>query len=295
MSDHTEHSPDFNPSSSTANISGTLGIIAGGGALPERLLAACDRREIETFVIGFEGQTNAGLMAGRRHLWTRLGAAGQIIQTLKAHHIQHLVLIGSITRPAFSELKPDWKTASFLLRVGSRALGDNNLLTAIKDELEKEGFTVHGVQEFAEDLLAPLGPVGKYKPQSGDKHDIERGLSVARSVGKLDVGQATVIQEGLVLGVEAIEGTDALIDRCGELKRGGKGPILVKTQKPQQDITLDLPTIGPETIQRAAYHGYSGIVFEAGRTLLIDPQTVAEKADEAKMFVIGIDPSETFE
>jgi UDP-2,3-diacylglucosamine hydrolase len=291
MPSKTSHTSDFDLSKSTSSITEPLGIIAGGGVLPDRLLAACDRRKINTFVIGFEGQTDPVLMTGRRHLWTRLGAAGQIIQTLQAHHIKHLVLIGSIARPSFTELKPDWKTASFLLKVGTRALGDNNLLTAIKSELEKEGFIIHGVQEFAEDLLAPSGAVGKYTPLPADQDDIDRGLEVARAIGKLDVGQATVVQEGMILGVEAIEGTDALIDRCGENKRKGRGPILVKTQKPQQDITLDLPTIGPETIQRAAYHGYRGIVFEAKRTLLIDPQKVAETADEAKMFVIGIETS----
>jgi DUF1009 family protein len=280
---------DFKINQSLKKQITTLGIIAGGGVLPDRLLAACDKRGIEVFVIGFEGQTDPALMVGRRHLWTRLGAAGQIIQTLKAHHIHDLVLIGSIARPAFSELKPDWKTASFLMRVGSRAMGDNNLLTAIRAELEREGFAVHGVQEFAHDLLAPAGAVGKYKPQKEDQEDIQRGLEVARAIGKLDVGQAAVVQDGLVLGVEGIEGTDALIDRCGELKRKSKGPVLVKVRKPQQDIALDLPTIGPETISRAAYHGYRGIVFEAGTTLLIEPQVVAEKADAAKMFVVGVE------
>ena len=155
--------------------------------------------------------------------------------------------------------------------------------------LEEEGFVVHAVQDFAEDLLAPAGAVGKYSPTKADQEDIDRGLEVARAIGALDVGQAVVIQEGLVLGMEAIEGTDALINRCGELKRNGKGPILVKLCKPQQDMSLDMPTIGPTTLDHAAFRGFRGIIFEAGKTLLIDPQKVAEHADNSKMFVYGVE------
>ncbi|MCB9964550.1 MAG: UDP-2,3-diacylglucosamine diphosphatase LpxI [Rhodospirillales bacterium] len=276
---------------STSDSYKTLGIIAGGGILPDRLLAACDKRGIQTFVIGFEGHTDRDIMAGRQHLWTRVGAVGQIIQTLKAHHIRDLIMIGSVSRPSLSELKPDWKTAAFLMKIGMRSLtlGDDGLLSAIRQELENEGFVLHSVQEFAEDLLAPAGAIGKYAPMKADKEDIDRGLEVAKALGALDVGQAVVIQEGLVLGVEAIEGTDALINRCGELKRGGRGPILVKLCKPQQDMSLDLPTIGPTTLDHAAFRGFRGIIFAAHKTLLIDPQRVAEHADSAKMFVYGIE------
>ncbi len=267
----------------------SLGIIAGGGSLPERLLHSCDRRGIEVFIIGLEGQTDRNLMAGRKHLWTRMGAAGQIMQTLKAHQIRDVVMIGSVSRPSFAELKPDWKTAAFLMKLGIKALGDDGLLSAIRGLLEKEGFTVHSVQDFAEDLLAPVGAVGKYSPEESDQEDIKRGLEVARAIGALDVGQAVVIQEGLVLGMEAIEGTDALINRCGEIKRGGRGPILVKLCKPQQDTSLDMPTIGPMTVEHAAFRGFRGIIFQAGKTLLIDPQEVAQNADAAKMFVYGVE------
>ena len=269
----------------------TLGIIAGGGSLPERLLHVCDKRGIKVFIIGFEGQTDRNLMAGRKHLWTRVGAAGQIIQTLKAHQIRDIVFIGSVSRPSLSELKPDWKTARFLMKIGARSfkLGDDGLLSAIRAEMENEGFIIHGIHDFAEDLLAPKGAVGKYEPTKADQEDIDRGLEVAKAIGALDVGQAVVIQEGLVLGMEAIEGTDALINRCGEIKRNGKGPILVKLCKPQQDMSLDMPTIGPTTIDHAAFRGFRGIIFQAGKTLLIDPQQVAENADAAKMFVYGVE------
>ncbi|NCC21813.1 MAG: LpxI family protein [Alphaproteobacteria bacterium] len=267
----------------------TLGVIAGGGVLPERLLHACDKRGIVPFVIGFEGQTDPLICKGRNHLWTRIGAAGQIINTLKSHGIRDLVLIGSMRRPSIHELKPDIRTARFFARLGVRALGDDNLLRAIRSELEAEGFVIHGVQDFAHDLLVGEGPIGRVRPRKIDWIDIDRGIEISRMMGALDVGQATVIQEGIVLGVEAIEGTDELIRRCAKYKRAGRGGVLVKTCKPRQDEDLDLPTVGPNTVRLCAEAGLSGVVIQAHRSLLIDPQEVADIANRHNIFVIGLD------
>ncbi len=267
----------------------TLGVIAGGGTLPEKLLHACDRKKIEPFVVGFEGQTDPALVEGRRHLWTRLGAAGQIIHTLKAHQIRDLVLIGSMHRPSISELRPDLRTAQFFAKLGIRALGDDGILGAIRKELEHEGFTIHGVQDFADDLLAGLGPVGKCRPGKAEQVDIQRGIEVSQALGGLDVGQSVIVQEGLVLAIEAIEGTDAMIRRCADLKRKGRGGVLVKTCKPQQDRNLDLPTIGPETVRLCAKAGLSGIAVQAGNSLILEPQIVSELADQKKIFVVGVE------
>ena len=266
-----------------------LGVIAGGGNLPARLLASCDQAGTEVFVVGFDGQTDRNLLTGRNHMFTRLGAAGQIINTLRAHDIRDLVLIGSIRRPSLKELKPDLRTAKFFARLGLRAVGDNDLLVALRSELEKEGFTIHGVQRFVGDLIASAGAVGKYKPKAADMEDIRRGVIASQAIGRLDIGQSVVVQEGIVLGVEGAEGTNELIRRCTAYVRKGRGPILVKTAKPGQDRDLDLPTVGPETIVLCGEAGYAGIVIEAGASLLLEPQNVAEIADRHKMFVIGID------
>ena len=270
-----------------------LGVIAGSGRLPETLLHACDSKGIEPFVVGFEGQTDPSLVQGRNHMWTRLGAAGQVIQTLKAHDIHDLVLIGSMRRPTLGELRPDLKTVEFFARLSVRAIGDNNLLGILRNILEEEGFTLHGIHRFADDLLTPSGVIGHYKPKKDDWIDIKRGLEVSQILGAQDIGQSVIVQEGMVLGVEAAEGTDELIQRCKHLRRKGRGGVLVKTCKPQQDRDLDLPTIGPETVQQAASCGLAGIAVQAGQSLLIDSQKVAEIADQHKIFVIGIDPSQT--
>jgi DUF1009 family protein len=270
-----------------------LGIIAGGGSLPERLVRVCDEKNIEIFLIGFEGQTDPALLQGRNHMVTRIGCSGKIINTLKAHHFRDLVWIGALRRPSLKELRPDLRTARFFARVGLRALGDDGLLKAARDEFEKEGFVLHGIQEFAADLVVDAGRVGTLEPKDTDWVDINRGLEVSQALGALDVGQSVVVQQGIVLGVEGAEGTDELIRRCAGYRRRPHelGGILVKTCKPGQDIAFDLPTIGPRTVRNCAEAGLHGIVFHAGKTLLPDAQEVAELADKYKIFVIGLDPA----
>jgi DUF1009 family protein len=269
-----------------------LGIIAGGGSLPERLVGACEAKGIEPFVVAFEGQTNPETVRGKSHMWARLGAAGHVLKTLHSHEISDLVLIGSIRRPSFFDLRPDLKTAEFFARIGLKALGDNDLLGILRGLLEEEGFRLHGVHKFAEDLLAGKGVLGKHKPKKGDMADINRGLEVSRTLGLLDVGQAVIVQEGMVLGVEAAEGTDELLQRCKHLKRRGRGGVLVKTCKPQQDMDFDLPTVGPQTIRNAHSIGLAGVVVHAGHSLLIDVEDMVTLADRNKMFIIGVNPDE---
>lgn len=265
-----------------------LGIIAGGGAIPALLLSACDEQGIETFVVGFEKQTDPAVMEGRNYMLTRIGAAGQILQTLQSHEIKDLVLIGSIRRPSLAELRPDMRTAQFFARVGLKALGDDSLLKALRDELERDGFIIHGVHKFMDDLLAKPGEIGKHKPKKQDWNDIDRGIEVSQQLGHLDVGQSVIVQEDLVLGVEAVEGTDELIRRCIQYKRKGRGGVLVKTCKPQQDQDFDLPTIGPETVRLCAAAGLDGIVIQAGKSLVIDSEDVAALADKHRMFVLAV-------
>lgn len=266
-----------------------LGILAGGGKLPGKLVQACESKGIEPFIVAFEGQTDPSLVQGHNYVWGRLGAAGQILDTLRAHDISDLVLIGSIRRPSLLEMKPDFKTLEFFTKIGLKALGDNDLLTTLRATLEEEGFTIHGVHHFATDLLAVEGAIGRHKPKKEDWIDIRRGLQISQELGALDVGQSVIVQEGIVLGVEAAEGTDALITRCKHLKRKGRKGVLVKTCKPQQDRSLDLPTIGPETVRCAVQADLAGIVVHAGHSLILDLEDVAQIANEHKLFVWGVE------
>ncbi|HEV8679668.1 MAG TPA: UDP-2,3-diacylglucosamine diphosphatase LpxI, partial [Stellaceae bacterium] len=204
--------------------------------------------------------------------------------------VRDLVLAGGVRRPTLASLRPDWRAAKFLARVGYRALGDDGLLSAIVKELEREGFRVIGADQLLREASLPEGPLGRFCPDTDALADIAHGMRLARAIGALDIGQAVVVQQGLVLGVEAIEGTDGLLRRCGALRRDGPGGVLVKMEKPGQERRADRPTIGPQTVSLAAESGLRGIAAGAGATLVLDPDEVIRLADEAGIFVVGVRP-----
>jgi len=266
-----------------------LGIIAGGGLAPQRVIEACRAQKRDFFVFALEGQADADIAANARHLWIGLGAFGKLRDVIAAEGIGELVMIGRVRRPSLSELKPDWHAFKALAKIGFSFLGDDALLRSIGKTLEKEcNIRMIGIQDILGGILLREGRVGAHSPDKTDEQDIVRGITVAKALGQADVGQAVVVQQGIVLGVEAVEGTDALIARCGTLKRSGPGGVLIKLAKPQQDNRYDLPTIGPDTIDAVANAGLSGIAAEADRCLLLDSDEVRRRADEKGIFVIGI-------
>ncbi|HYM02081.1 MAG TPA: UDP-2,3-diacylglucosamine diphosphatase LpxI [Stellaceae bacterium] len=271
-------------------MAGSLGILAGAGELPFRVIEACRAAERAVFVLAFEGSADPRVTTGVPHAWVRLGAAGEGLRLLREHGVDELVMAGGVQRPSLRALRPDWRTAKFFARVSYRALGDDGLLKAIIAELEQEGFRVVGADTILGADLAPLGPLGRHRPDAEAEADIAVGLRVVHALGSLDVGQAAVVQQGLVLGVEAIEGTDALIARCATLRRDGPGGVLVKAVKPGQERRADLPTIGPLTVAGAAAAGLRGVAVEAGGALLVDRAALIEAADQAGLFVVGVAP-----
>ncbi len=266
-----------------------LGIIAGGGELPARLIEVCRAAGRDFFVIAFPGQTDPQTVEGVDHAWVRLGAAGTALAYLHAADVKEIVMVGPIERPSLKELRPDLKTVRFMAKVGAAGLGDDGLLSGIVKNLEAEGFAVRGVDELLQDLVAAPGRYGKHAPDADAESDIRRGIAVVRALGGVDVGQAAVVQQGIVLGVEAVEGTDALLARCARLRREGPGGVLVKLKKPGQERRVDLPTIGLATVEGGAKAGLKGIAVEAGAALVVDAPAVAKAADEAGLFVIGIE------
>jgi DUF1009 family protein len=207
---------------------------------------------------------------------------------LRENNVSELVLAGGIRRPSLAALRPDWRAAKLFARIGYRALGDDGLLSAVVGELEREGFRVIGPDQLLTSALVPEGPLGSIRPDVQSSADIEHGLRIARALGALDVGQAVIVQQGLVLGVEAIEGTDDLIRRCAQLRREGPGGVLVKVEKPGQERRADRPTIGPRTVLLAAETGLRGIAIEASATIVLDRDDVIRAADGAGLFVVGV-------
>jgi hypothetical protein len=265
-----------------------LGIIAGSGGLPGRVIAGCRAAGREVFVLALEGDADPATVAAAPHAWCRLGGAATGLDLLRSRGVTELVLAGGVRRPTLAGLRPDWRAAKFLARVGYRALGDDGLLSAIVKELEREGFRVIGADRLLDQAELPEGPLGRLAPDAEALADIALGLRVARAIGTLDIGQAAVVQQGLVLAVEAIEGTDALLRRCAGLRRDGPGGVLVKAEKPGQEKRADRPTIGPQTVVLAAESGLSGIAAEAGATLVVDRAEMIRLADAAGLFVLGV-------
>ena len=268
-----------------------LGILAGGGHLPAQVATAARAAGRSVFIVGLEGFADPTVLSAWPHRIIRMGAAGRILSTLRAHGCQDLVLIGPVRRPSLLDLRPDAEGARILARVGRAAFaGDDGLLAAVIKVLGEEGFSVIGAHEV---MRAPLGPAGVLTcaaPDAQAMADIRRGVAVVRALGRVDVGQGCVVQQGLVLAVEAVEGTDAMLARAAGLRRDGPGGVLVKLVKPGQDRRADLPTMGAETIRGAAAAGLRGVAFEAGGTILADAEATVATANAAGMFLLGLDP-----
>ncbi len=267
-----------------------LGVIAGGGTLPAQVAAAARAAGRTVFILGLEGFADPAVLAPWPHEIRRLGAAGRIVAALREHGCQDLVMIGPVRRPSLLDLRPDAEGAKLLARVGRAAFaGDDGLLAAVIRVLTEEGFRVIGAHDIMQEAVAPAGVLTRTRPDAGAMTDIDRGVRVARLLGSADVGQGCVVQQGLVLAVEAIEGTDAMLARAGTLRRNGAGGVLVKLAKPSQDRRADLPTIGPDTVRNAAAAGLRGVAFEAGATILAERETSLAAADAAGLFLLGLD------
>ncbi len=272
-----------------------VGLIAGGGALPVALAAQCRTAGRPYFVIRLKGMADPALA---EHPGADLGIAelGKTIKVLKAERCETVCFSGMVARPDFAALKPDMRGLAALPGIIAAARqGDDGLLRKVLSEFEKDGFVIEGAHEVLAELTLPLGLLGKVAPADAHRADIERALEVARQLGAMDVGQGAVVCDGLVLALEAQEGTDAMLRRVAELPealRGSPGRmrgVLAKAPKPIQEMKVDMPTIGLGTVQRAARAGLAGIVGEAGRLLVLDRDEAIALADELGLFILGVE------
>lgn len=271
---------------------GAVGILAGGGPLPAKVAEAVQAQGRPVFILGFEGFAEPDIVGPWPHEMVRLGAAGRMLSLLRAHGCTDLVLIGPVRRPSLRSLYPDAEGARILARLG-RALfaGDDGLLAALVRILAEEGFKIRGAHEFLEAAVAKPGLLGCVMPDDLARSDIKRGIDVVHALGRLDIGQGCVVQNGLVLAVEAMEGTDRMLACAGECRQPGEGGVLIKLLKPGQEKRADMPTIGPSTVLNAQNAGLRGIAFEAAHTLLTDKAACIEAANNTGLFLIAIDPA----
>lgn len=267
-----------------------LAIVAGAGALPDMLIAACRDRGQDALVVGIESQADPAWCSANAHATLRLGEFDKLVRLLRKAKADAIVFAGRIRRPPFRSIRLDWRSARVLAGLVLRGtLGDDAVANAVVRSFEREGFRILAPHELLGETIA-VGPLGRLSPSPGQERDIARGVRAAREIGRLDIGHAVVVQDGAVIAVEGAEGTDALIRRCAALPRGGSRGVLVKMAKPQQDRRVDPPTIGRDTVAHAGAVGFSGIAFEADRTLVIDLPAVIRAADAAGLFLVGLEP-----
>lgn len=276
---------------------GTLGLITCGGDLPIAIAEAVRARGREVYLLAINGIADAADVEPFPHAWVSLGELGKAQKLLKDAGCNELAMAGNIVRPKWDTIRPDGRGVLALPGVVKAALkGDDALMRHVMGLFEKEGFRIVGTAEAAAELLTPEGSIGTIAPGEQARADITHGFRVARALGALDIGQAVVVADGLVLALEAAEGTDAMLDRINDLPANVRGSpsarkgVLVKAPKPNQDRRVDLPVIGVKTVERVSAAGLAGIAIEAGSSLIMNRRKVAEAADKAGVFVVGLAP-----
>ena len=273
-----------------------LAIIAGGGSVPTRVATAAMEAGRPLFVVGIEGEADPGI-EGFPHAWVGWGSIGRLERLLAAHGTKDLVLVGNIKlRPDFKRLKPYFGTIKTLPEIASILIGgDNSVLTGVIRFMETRGYTIVGAHEIATDLVAELGPVAGRSPREAEMENARIALEAARTIGELDAGQAAVSSGKHVIALEAAEGTDAMLERVASLKQQGRlrrdGPVgvLAKCAKPQQDLRVDMPTIGPRTVEGVVKAGLAGIAIEARHVMIVDRDEVVKLARDAGIFIVALD------
>jgi DUF1009 family protein len=281
--------------SGALEISSPVGLIAGGGVMPFAVADSLIARGIDPVVFALKGACDPVAAERFRHHWISVGQLGRAEKLFRAENCRNLVFIGTLVRPALSEIRLDWSTLRVLGRVWAAFRGgDDHLLSGIGNILEQDGFRMMGIKDVAPDVLMPQGCLTRTLPDENAVADIARGRDVLSALSPFDIGQAAVVIDGHVVAVEDIEGTDGLLARVARLRAEGRirakatRGVLVKAPKSGQDLRFDLPTIGPRTVEGAAAAQLAGIAIVAGNTIVVEPQSVVEAADAAGLFVAGL-------
>jgi hypothetical protein len=272
-----------------------VGIVAGGGGLPLAIAEHLRDRGDAPFLARLTPFADAALQAFPG-LDLSMGQVGTMFEAFRGAGCTLVCFAGVVRRVDLSHLSLDDGGAALLPRVlAAMPQGDDALLRVMVDATDEAGFQVVGAEYLMADLLCPMGPLGAQAPTPRDERDIAKAAQVAAALGAWDVGQGSVVCDGLVLALEAQEGTDAMLGRVAQLPESIRGSadrrrgVLVKRPKPQQERRIDLPTIGLNTIRLAAEAGLAGVAVQAGAALVMDRAAMIAAADAAGMFVAGVD------
>lgn len=279
----------------TATSFKKVAIIAGSGSLPIELARGAVDAGIEPFLVGIRDVASDDI-ENFEHVILGFGQIGKLFEILREREIQHVVFAGGIKiRPDFTSLQLDWMTVKLLPKILSlMTSGDNTLLSGVIEIFESENITMVGAHEMAPQLLCENTNVVGKKPGKKFQKNIELGFQACKTLGRMDVGQAAIVEAGRVVALEAAEGTDAMIARVKEMRLSGQMPkigkygVLVKTMKPEQDMRADLPSIGPQTIDNVKAAGLHGIALESGCTLILNRNETLARATSEGIFIYGV-------
>jgi DUF1009 family protein len=273
-----------------------LGLIAGNGKFPFLVLEAARAQGLDVVVAAIKEETFPDIQqhGASAVYWLSLGELSKLIDTFKQEGVSRAVMAGQVKhKQIFSSIKPDWKLAKMLLSLGTR--NTDSLIGAVAKVLAEEGITIESSTSLLEPLLAKPGVLTRRAPSEAETRDIAYGRAVASRLAEFDIGQTVVIAESACVAVEAMEGTDATIERAGALMRSLEGDAstlsrsltVVKISKPNQDMRFDVPVIGLKTIQTMVRAGAACLAIDSGKCLLLEGDAIREQADAAGITIIA--------
>lgn len=263
-----------------------FGLIAGNGSFPLELARSVRASGRRLVVVAHQGETERSIeQFASEIVWVRVGQVGKVLEALKSAGVHEATMLGGITKTSFFDgARPDWLGLRMIAKVAVRS--DDNLLRAIAREFEREGISIVASTPYLTGLGAPEGVMGKHQPTADDLEDVRYGFELAKHLGRFDIGQTVVVKDRAPIALEAIEGTDACIERGGQLSRGGA--VVVKTVKPGQDHRFDLPAAGPVTVENCLKAKVRVLAVEAGGTLIADRERMIALADKGGLVVMGV-------
>ncbi|MFU7502672.1 MAG: LpxI family protein [Candidatus Tisiphia sp.] len=260
-----------------------VGIIAGNGLLPISLANSFIKQGGQCYIAALEGEANPVLYQDFTHQFFKIGMVKPIIEYFRKYDVKNIVLAGSVNRPNLRSIKVDLMGSRLLTRIlKQKFLGDDKLLSIVTDFLEEKGFKVVSSYEI---LRTNNDVMTIAVPSRINNTDIELGIKLLDSIGYLDVGQSVIVDNGYIIGIEAAEGTDNLIERCSYLRKNSTGGVLIKMMKKGQDTRIDIPTIGAETISNLANYGYKGLAIQKDKVIILEIERTIGLANECGLFI----------
>ncbi len=266
-----------------------IGLISGDGNLPIYIGQSLASKKFDITYLLLNSVKDKKIYEKENYIDINILSIKKIINTLKKNNIKKIIFAGSIKRPSINDLGFDIETIKLAKRLFLEKKGDNNLLVSIKKYLEEKNFIFFNWTKYCPELFSIENNLSKIKPSKYAKKNLIKAKSIYKHFKKIDVGQSMIIQNQLVLGLEAIEGTDNLIERCSFSKRKGDKGILIKFTKKNQSNLIDIPLIGLDTLKKIKKYNYEGIFLEKNKCLIVNKQEVTNFANKNKIFISSVD------